>query len=69
MIAQEAMRKWQDAVDAMYEAGSELGFAVGFKKYENDEERDALNEVFRICDRVISFYEREAFGDGDENED
>ena len=62
MIAQEAMRKWQDAVDTMYEAGSELGFAVGFKKYENDEERDALNEVFRICDRVIAVYEREAFG-------
>ena len=60
--AQEAMKKWQDAIDAMYEAGSELGFVVGFKKYENDEERSEIKEIFRICDRVISFYEHEAFG-------
>lgn len=66
--AQKAMKMWQDAIDAMYEAGSELGFVVSFKKYENDEERNAINEVFRICDKVISVYEREAFEDDEEDE-
>ena len=63
MTARDAIKKWRDAVNTMYEAGSELGLAVSLGRYENDAERVELNEMFRVCDKVISAYEREAFGD------
>ena len=68
MTCKEAMEKWREAVKEMYEAGSELGLAVGLKKYESEEEHAELDKMFSICDRVISAYEREAYGDEEEED-
>ena len=64
--AKEAMKMWKDAIDAMYEAGSELAGVKLFGSLKDDEERRTFDEVYRICDETINAYERIAFGGEDE---
>ena len=58
---------WKDAIDAMYNAGSELASVKLFGSFKDGEERRAFEEMYRICDESINAYERIAFGGEDED--